>query len=65
MKEVCPSKPHVHTKPDGTIVSCYHECRNTLARPSFWVLTTLAFPIEHAIWTKLPILADIANWAGL
>lgn len=56
---------HTHLTETGTLVKCYHECRNTLRTPSFWVLTTLAFPLEHAIWTKIPLLAGIAQWAGL
>lgn len=59
------NEPHTHTTPTGAVVECYHECKSTLSRPAFWVLTTLAFPIEHAIWTKLPLLSGLAKWAGL
>lgn len=59
------TKPHTHTAPDGTLVQCFHECRDTLKRPAFWILTTFAFPLEHFIWTKLPGFSAIAEWAGL
>jgi hypothetical protein len=57
--------PHTHVSSDGTLVKCYHECKSQLGTLSFWVMTTLAFPIEHAIWTKMPGLSAIAKWAGL
>lgn len=60
-----PYMPHTHTTNTGKVVECYHECRSTLSRPSFWVLTTLVFPLEHAIWVKIPMLHAIAAWAGL
>jgi hypothetical protein len=65
MDNSCNSAPHTHKAPDGSLVKCYHECKNQLTTMSFWVLTTLAFPLEHFIWTKLPVLKGIAQWAGL
>jgi hypothetical protein len=68
------TSPHTHTAPDGTIVKCFHECKNTLTSLSFWVLTTLAFPLEHGIWEKLLpllkhavvfVLLAIVKWLGL
>lgn len=65
MTDTCTaSKPHTHVTKTGTVVECYHDCKSTLRKPSFWVLTTLIFPIEHAIWTLTP-LKHLAGWAGL
>ncbi len=65
MKDNCSSKPHTHKTETGAVVECYHDCKNTLKKPSFWVLTTLIFPIEHAIWTLTPGLKQLAAFAGL
>lgn len=56
---------HTHTTPDGLLVRCYHTCKSVLVSPAFWIGSTLSFPIEHALWTKMPFLKGIATWAGL
>ena len=56
---------HHHVTKDGTLVKCYHACKSVLVSPAFWIGSTLSFPIEHALWTKLPFLSAIAKWAGL
>lgn len=42
--------PHYHKNSEGDWVKCYHECKSIVRQPSFWILTTLTFPIEHGIW---------------
>lgn len=59
------TEPHTHTTPDGVLVKCYHQCRSVFTSPAFWIGSTLSFPIEHALWTKIPFLHAIALWAGL
>jgi len=44
---------HIHFDEDGKAVRCYHDCKNIVRQPSFWVITTLSFPIEHGIWTLI------------
>jgi hypothetical protein len=44
---------HTHTTESGAVVACYHECKSVLRTPSFWVLTTLTFPIEHLLWEAI------------
>lgn len=61
----CTSTPHTHTTKNGAVVECYHECKSILKKPSFWVMTTLMFPIEHGIWTMVPGLKDIATLFGM
>jgi hypothetical protein len=56
---------HTHVTPEGRLVKCYHDCKNQLLTPAFWVMTLVAFPVEHAIWTKVPLLSAVAKWAGL
>lgn len=68
MSDSCTSVPHTHVTPDGLLVKCYHKCRAgvvSLFSWQFWVATTLGFPLEHALWTKIPFLRAIAQWAGL
>lgn len=59
------NEPHYHTNDKGELVKCFHECKSIITQPSFWVLTTLAFPIEHFIWEKLPGFSWITQWMGL
>lgn len=58
------SKPHFHKDENGILVRCYHGARNFVLDYKFWIATTLAFPLEHALWTLTP-LSHIAEWAGL
>ena len=66
-----PNEPHYH-KVGGLFVACYHKCRHgvltvkgIIASPAFWIGSTVSFPLEHALWTKVPFLHSIAVWAGL
>ena len=72
MTDTCTSTPHTHVTPEGLLVKCYHKCRHgvltvkgILVSPAFWIGSTLSFPLEHALWTKVPFLHTIAVWAGL
>ena len=56
---------HTHKTESGVIVKCYHECRNLLTSPAFYIGTFLSFPIEHLMWEKLSFLKDITVWMGL
>lgn len=41
---------HNHVDEQGQLVKCYHECKSQFSTMSFWVLMTISFPFEHAIW---------------
>lgn len=56
---------HYHRDTQGRFISCYHECRTLFSQPSFWVLTTFSFPLEHFIWEKLPPFCWLAQMLGL
>lgn len=45
--------PHTHVDEKGQLVTCYHECKSIIRQPSFWVITTLSFPIEHGLWSLI------------
>lgn len=55
---------HTHIDSKGHLHKCLHECKNQMSTPSFWVLFTLSFPIEHLLW-KLPPFSYIANLIGM
>lgn len=42
---------HFHRNEQGELIKCFHECKSVVRQPSFWILTTLTFPIEHGIWS--------------
>lgn len=66
MTDTCASVPHTHTTESGLLVKCYHKCQSWgLTKPSFYIAMFLTFPLEHALWTKVPFLHAIAGWAGL
>lgn len=50
VKDQPKKKFHIHLDENGFPVRCYHDCKNIVRQPSFWILTTLSFPIEHGIW---------------
>lgn len=56
---------HSHRTETGALVKCYHHCRSVITSPAFWIGSTMSFPIEHALWTKIPFLHAIAVWCGL
>jgi hypothetical protein len=42
------------------------SCRNHGRRACLWCAgTTLAFPLEHAIWEKMPLFRHAATILGL
>lgn len=59
------AKFHTHEDERGVLVKCYHECRSLLTDWKFIVGMTVAFPIEHFIWTKVPGFSDVAVYFGL
>jgi hypothetical protein len=58
-------KSHYHKDEHGMLVKCYHKCKTILAEPAFWIGTTLSFPLEHFLWTKVPGFLHISAWMGL
>lgn len=44
---------HQHRTINGSLIACYHTCRNLLTNWQFWVGITLTFPLEHALWEKV------------
>ena len=64
MPRVCDGDEHVHQGPDGFLHRCYHKCRSVLSW-QFFAGLTLSFPIEHALWTKVPPFVQIAEFLGL
>lgn len=57
--------PHYHKNEDGILVKCYHGCRSVLTDWKFFLGVTVSFPLEHFLWTKVPVFSDIAHWLGL
>jgi len=58
-------KRHYHYDRTGLLVSCYHSCKSVLMDSSFWIGTTLGFPIEHWLWEKAPGFSAVTKWMGL
>lgn len=59
---------HYHKDSRGMFHACYHKCRSLLTVNTvlgFLVGTTLSFPLEHALWTKVPGFRDLASFFGL
>ncbi len=56
---------HTHEDENGFLVKCYHKTRNVLVDYAFWIGVTVSFPLEHFIWTKVPVFSDIAHYLGL
>jgi len=54
------TKPHFHKNEQGELVKCFHECKSIVRQPSFWILTTLTFPIEHGIWS---LIYNLFGWS--
>lgn len=63
MKEKCAA--HTHVNEHGKLITCYHECKNVLKQPAFWIGATISFPLEHFIWTKIPFFSHISEFLGL
>lgn len=59
-----PTHIHLHRAPDGFLHRCYHKCRSIFSW-QFFAGLTLSFPIEHALWTKVPPFVQIAEFLGL
>lgn len=55
---------HVHETPQGLLSICYHKCRPLLTW-QFFAGITLSYPLEHALWTKVPVFSHIAEFLGL
>lgn len=45
---------HNHVDERGHLVKCYHECKSQVGSLSFWVLMTLMWPLEHALFEHIP-----------
>jgi hypothetical protein len=60
--------PHFHKDAQGVLHACYHKCRSLLTVNTvlgFLIGTTCSFPLEHALWTKVPGFRDLARYFGL
>lgn len=58
-------KFHTHEDESGILVKCYHKTKSILIDYAFWIGVTVSFPIEHFIWTRLPVFSDLAHYLGL
>jgi len=56
---------HYHEDNRGIFHACYHTCRGLLTNWQFWAGLTLGFPVEHALWEKLPPFSYLSHWLGL
>ena len=56
---------HYHKNEEGLLVKCYHGAKSILSEWKFWLGITISFPIEHFIWTKLPVFSHISEYLGL
>lgn len=63
--ETLPTEPHYHRNQQGKLVACYHVCRSVFLSPGFWWGTTLSFPIEHYLYTKVWPFTLITKLLGL
>lgn len=59
------NEPHFHKQPDGSLVKCFHKCKAMFRDPTFWIATTISFPLEHFIWEKVWPLSLLTKWLGL
>lgn len=59
------SKLHYHRTEEGKLSKCYHVCKNIITDYKFWMVTTLSFPLEHAIWDKVWPFTLITHFLGL
>jgi hypothetical protein len=59
------NKPHYHKDERGVLVRCYHGTKSLLTDFRFWIGVTVSFPLEHALWTKVPGFSHLAEWLGL
>jgi len=56
---------HARRKVEQGLQRCFHKCQATVKDVSFWIGITIAFPLEHALWEKVPPLRALAQWLGL
>lgn len=60
---------HKHIDTYGSINECWHECKNEIKRPAFWILnlilTFLLFPFEHALYTHIVPFVWVSKLLGL
>ncbi len=61
----CEQAGHFHKDGKGMFVRCYHQCKNLLSQPAFWVGMTLGYPFEHIFWIKLWPMSIISAALGL
>ena len=61
----CPTRPHTHVAPDGSLVKCYHACKSVVASPAFWIGTTISFPFEHYLYEKVWPFTILTDFLGL
>lgn len=59
------TESHTHTNEQGKLVRCYHYCRNSMTRTSFWLGLTVGFLPEHFLWDKVPPFSYITQLVGL
>ena len=56
---------HHHIDQHGFIHKCYHSCKSILTDWKFWIGVTFSFPLEHFLWTKVPVFSHVAEFLGL
>lgn len=57
-----PSEPHLHKDEDGHTVFCYHRPPPLWKRALWWAVgLTTTFPLEHALWEKVPPFRWLAH----
>lgn len=63
--DVLHNQPHYHRNPQGRLVECYHVCKSVLLSPGFIIGTTVSFPLEHYLYTKVYPFTLITKLLGL
>ena len=64
------SYPHYHEDESGRLVKCYHKGLGYARIAAIWLVlqalsTTLMFPFEHALFTKVPFMRSLAEAMGV
>lgn len=59
------SKGHLHVTEEGKLIACYHQCKNTLSSPAFYLGVTLSFPLEHYLWEHVWPFTIVTKLMGL
>lgn len=56
------ARPHFHKNEDGVLVKCYHNTKSLLTDYRFWIGMTIGYPLEHALWEKIPPFSYIGHF---